>query len=293
MNKLKVNPMLKKEILVSVRSIKLTVLMLIFNIILAAIGLLIFSSVLETVRWSGRLDYSSTVSLYITLLVIEFILLAFIVPAITAGTISGERERQTLDILLSTSLSPSRIISGKLMSSIISVILLIISSMPVISLIFIFGGVSGGDILTSVLFLIFITVYAGAIGIACSARFKKTTTATVAAYGSVLFLGIGTLFLVGILCVTASIRYPYESNIGLFSLILLLNPAVSLMNLILKQVGSASDFSSGLQEIGVPGFMSDHWLIISTIVQILFILLLLIWSVKRLNPVKKKGRGNH
>lgn len=288
--KIRVNPMLKKELLVGVRGIRLTVLMLIFNAVLALIGLAVFYTILQEARWSGSTSYSTIIVLYITLSVIQFLLIAFIVPAMTASSISGERERQTLDILLSSSLTPAGIIIGKLTSSILSVILLILSSIPVMSLIFIFGGVSVGDIISIELFFIYITIFAGSIGIACSTRFQKTTSATIASYGIILFLGIGTIFIVGI---ASMIRYgtgSYSSDPGIVSLLLLFNPLFSLVSLLFQQVGSRGDIFTFFLDAGVPGFVGKNWFLISILSQLLVIVLLLYGSIRRLNPLKRKGR---
>ncbi len=58
-----------------------------------------------------------------------------------AGSIAGERERQTLDMLLATKMKPWSIVLGKLESSLSSVLMLAVSSLPVLSIVFIFGGV--------------------------------------------------------------------------------------------------------------------------------------------------------
>lgn len=288
--KIRINPMMKKELLVSVRGIRLTVLMLIFNTVLALIGLAVFYTILQEAQWSGDIGYATIIVLYITLSVIQFILIAFIVPAITASAISGERERQTLDILLSSSLTPAGIIMGKLSSSILSIVLLIVSSIPVMSLIFIFGGVSIGNILSMELFLIYITIFAGSIGIACSTRFKKTTSATIASYGLILFLGAGTLLIAG---VASIIRYSwgsYSSSPGIIGLLLLFNPGFSLVSLLFKQVGSRAETLNFFIGVGTPSFINSHWFLISMLAQILLIVLLLLGSIRRLNPLKRRGK---
>ena len=56
---------------------------------------------------------------------IEFILLMFIVPAVTASSISGERERQTLELMLTTQMTAFQVVIGKLMSALSTLLLLI------------------------------------------------------------------------------------------------------------------------------------------------------------------------
>jgi len=285
---MKINPMLKKEIMVSVRGIRLTVIMLIFNIVLALIGLVVFYSILENAKWSGSIDYSATISLYCMLVVFQVILLIFIVPALTAGSISGERERQTLDILLSSSLSPGKIIFGKLSSSLLSVLLLIFSSLPVMSLVFIFGGVEIADVVVNILFLMYIAFLAGSIGISCSARFRKTGTATAMSYGVLLLIGLGTIL------ATVLLMIMYEwTNTGewarlLAALVLLVNPGTTLMEIIGNQI-TGEYFMQELfySSSGLLYFVTSNWIPASIITQILMVTLILRSAVRRVNPLSK------
>ncbi|MCK9910255.1 ABC transporter permease subunit, partial [Microbacteriaceae bacterium K1510] len=61
---------------------------------------------------------------------LQYGLLCFIAPALSAGAISGERERQTLHVLLTTQLTPQRIVLSKLMTSLAFIFLLFIASLP-------------------------------------------------------------------------------------------------------------------------------------------------------------------
>ncbi|MCL1964388.1 MAG: ABC transporter permease, partial [Firmicutes bacterium] len=49
---------------------------------------------------------------YIYLSVMQFFLIILVAPALTAGAIAGERERQTLDLLLCTRVGAIRIVTG-------------------------------------------------------------------------------------------------------------------------------------------------------------------------------------
>ncbi len=83
-------------------------------------------------------------------------MLIFIMPALTAGSISGERERQTLDILLTTTMKPSEIIWGKLLSSFSTMFLMVVSSFPLLAVSFVYGGIMIHDVL--LLLLVYLTV---------------------------------------------------------------------------------------------------------------------------------------
>lgn len=126
------------------------------------------------------------IQMFAVLATLQFVLINFVVPALTAGTISGERERQTLDILLTTKLTPFKIILGKITASLSFVLILIIASLPLFSLVFLMGGVSPTDILRMLAIYIFIALYFGSMGIFYSTLIKKSQMATVLTYLTML-----------------------------------------------------------------------------------------------------------
>ena len=73
-------------------------------------------SVAEQVRTTAEIQYSQFLDLYTFVSSIEFIMLLFIMPALTASSISGERERQTLELMLTTTMEPRDMVLGKLAS---------------------------------------------------------------------------------------------------------------------------------------------------------------------------------
>ena len=70
--------------------------------------------------------------------VLQLALIVFITPGLTAGVISSERERQTLNMLLTTTQSSTSIIIGKLVSSVAYLLLLMIASLPLYSIVFLY-----------------------------------------------------------------------------------------------------------------------------------------------------------
>ncbi|NLK97158.1 ABC transporter permease [Defluviitalea saccharophila] len=187
-----INPVLRRELKTKLRSWKAPTLLIVYLVILASFGGLIMA-INEFDSYTSGFDPRSALTIYSLLAGCQLGLIILLVPALTSGTISGERERQTLDLLLVTKLSPFSIIIGKLMASISQIILLIIASMPIFSIIFIFGGVSLANILLLFLFFIATAIMVGSVGIFCSTFFKKTTTATVISYLFILNLCIGTI----------------------------------------------------------------------------------------------------
>ena len=134
------------ELMVSSRSIRTAMILFAFNGILALAALFNMYSVIAQVKISAEIQYSRFLDLYLFIAGIEFLLLMFIMPAITSSSISGERERQTLDLMLTTMMTPGQIVLGKLFSAFQTMALLIVSSLPIISMVFVYGGVSLKDL---------------------------------------------------------------------------------------------------------------------------------------------------
>ena len=91
---------------------------------------------------------------YLFLLAAQFGLLILIAPAMTSASIAGERERQTMELLLVTNTGSFRIVLGKALESFAVLALLIISGLPVMSLCLLTGGITLVQILTSELVLV-------------------------------------------------------------------------------------------------------------------------------------------
>ncbi len=126
------------------------------------------------------------------LLLVETLLVLVLAPAFTTGAISLEREKQTIDLLVTTPLSTLGMVIGKLFSALSYVFLLIIASIPFASLVFVFGGVGPEDLIRAYAFLFALAFGMGALGLFISALVKRTQTATVATFVIVLLLTFGT-----------------------------------------------------------------------------------------------------
>jgi len=132
--------------------------------------------------------------LFAGLAFLELMVISAIVPAVTAGSISGEKEQQTYEMLVTTPLHPARILWGKLISALSYIFILIFSAVPLASLVFIFGGVAVRDILKAIIILGVVTIMFGVIGLFFSALLGRTARATAVTYIIVLLLLFGPLF---------------------------------------------------------------------------------------------------
>ena len=142
---MRVNPVLRNESKIAVRSIKFT-LMIFAYIAALSIAVMIYYTSLNSRIFSSGLDLESSVIFYVVMAIGQALLLLFIVPALSSTAICSEREKQTLDILLSSKLTPLQIILGKVSASSLRVIVLIISTMPLYAIGALIGGILLGVI---------------------------------------------------------------------------------------------------------------------------------------------------
>lgn len=122
---------------------------------------------------------------------VQAIMVLFIGPAATAGAISGEKERQTYDILRTTLLSAEEFVSGKLLSALSYVFLLVIASIPLQSIAFLLGGIALSEIIITQLLIIVSAVAYSLLGLFASSLLRSTLAASVATYGTAIFFTIG------------------------------------------------------------------------------------------------------
>jgi ABC-2 type transport system permease protein len=133
-------------------------------------------------------------AVFTTLLFLQVLLVVFLAPAATTGAISLEREKQTLDLLTATPVSTLGIVLGKLASSLAFVVVLILASIPLTAVVFVFGGVAPEDILRGYLVLLVTAIGFGSLGIFFSSITRRTQSATFLTYLAVLGLTVGTGF---------------------------------------------------------------------------------------------------
>lgn len=116
---------------------------------------------------------------------VEVLLVAVIGPALMADSVTGEVERQTWDLLKATPLSGASIMLGKMSAALGYVLLLALCALPVMSLGFIFGGVSLTNVLRAQGSMLTAGVLFLAIGGFWSSMVRRTSRAAILGYATV------------------------------------------------------------------------------------------------------------
>ncbi len=289
-----INPVYRQESRVSARSFKLPLIVLIFNCVLAGVALLDMYSMITQVRLTAELQYSSFLGLYVFAATAEFVLLLFFIPGLTAGSISGERERQTLDLMMTTRLTAADIVFGKLASALSTIFLLIVSSFPILGLVFIYGGVTAADVGLLLLCYVVTALLVGSIGVFCSAVSRRTTMATVSAYGLVTVLVIGTIAVNYIADGFAEMMAAAGNPAADRAIYLLLcNPAAMFQSVIVRQMGEGFGLSvlfSRIARTGENGLADTYWWVRCAAVQLALSALFLWGAVRSLGTRGRRSR---
>ncbi len=186
------NPVLQRELLVNLRTGRAFLLLAIYQILLAAVVLLAWPS-------DQRLDLTtsppSARRLVDLFFLGQYVIASLMAPSFAAGAITGEKERATYEMLLASPLKPAAIVIGKMIASLTHLGMLIIASLPIIVLCLPLGGVSLYEVLAAYLGLIISVILFGAIGVACSSYFSRTSASLVVSYLIILpLVMLGVLF---------------------------------------------------------------------------------------------------
>ena len=126
----------------------------------------------------------------------------FLVPGFTAGSIVGERQRQTLMPVQISLMRPSSIVLGKLGASVIFTLLLVVATMPLLTVAHLIGGITFTEIVKGLSMVMFTTLCIASASLLFSAIMKSSRTATVMSYFTVLalcFVVLATMFTIFLL----------------------------------------------------------------------------------------------
>jgi ABC-2 type transport system permease protein len=143
-------------------------------------------------RQAGKAVFAAVVG-------VEGFLVLFIGPALTASSITGEKERQTYDLLRTTLLPARSLVRGKLLSALSYLILLVIASIPLQSIAFLLGGVSPIEVVLSQLLVVVTAVAYAQLGLFFSTYMRSTLVASITTFAVALVLTVGTPLVVAII----------------------------------------------------------------------------------------------
>ncbi len=193
------------------------------------------------------------------LISIMLILLFFLVPGLTAGTISGERERQTLTTLQLTLLAPRSIIWGKVQAAVVYLSLMIVAALPLFAVAYQLGGVSLTAALKGIGAVLVVGLLLATMVTSLSSFAKRVQTATLLGYGFSALLAIASFIGFGVASIIDGTRGPDDSNPP--AVILTPNPLVFVADVTAgENVRIGSTPLRGIRQVIVDAYnRNDSW----------------------------------
>ena len=118
---------------------------------------------------------------------LQLTILLFSAALLAASAVAQEKDRRTLDLLLLTNLTNTELVLGKLLASLLNILLMVGAALPLFLLAMLFGGVSGEQIARVFAVTVASTLAAGSLG-STLALWRDKTFQTIALTGLVLVL---------------------------------------------------------------------------------------------------------
>ncbi|MFN5061075.1 MAG: ABC transporter permease [Chloroflexota bacterium] len=183
-----INPILLRELRGRMRTARSFWLLSGFLVMVAGAALLIYTSTYSESPGQFGGDSDIGRSVFLMLMVTTMVALSFVAPVLAAGSIAGERERQTFDLLLTTQLPMRQIVFGKIIASLSYCLLLLAAITPLMGIVFLIGSVDLAQLVIMLLVVFSNIVLLTCIGVYWSARATTPLSATGMTLASVLFI---------------------------------------------------------------------------------------------------------
>jgi ABC-type transport system involved in multi-copper enzyme maturation permease subunit len=288
------NPLLTKELRGRMRGWRAIAVLTVYLLVLAGFTWLVYALIALNSNGNDVSNAQLGKVLLGTVVGFQLFFVTLLAPAFTAGIITGEREKQTYDLLMTTLLRPRSIILGKMGAALAWLLLLVLAVVPLSSLAFILGGVAPEEVILSLVVILAAAFWYGAIGLFWSSVVKSTIVAVVLALLTNAFLLVlaPIIYFIAIAFITFSgngtppaiLRSP--PVLYLNELILSCHPAYALGRSEGYLVEGKSLFFPTVTLNGFDVWMIHPWLFF-TLVSLVFGTVLVLLAIRNLPPVRR------
>ncbi len=291
------NPMVTKELRGRMRGARAFIVLTVYLLLMSGFVTLIYLLYVGTLALTGPSQGGEIGRvLFRSIVGVELFLVTFIAPAFAAGAISGERERQTYELLRTTLLPARALVGGKLFATLSYIFLLLLAAIPLQSIAFLFGGVSEAEVILAFIILLCTSLLLGTVGVFFSATTRRTLSASVLSYAfamlTIVVLPLGLLILTPVLgglittygpTLSGTVEAAIYYGVGL---LIASNPMATLFGtlLLLSDRQVAGGFDITLQNGGVIHLVSP-W--IPFVIFTLVVSAVLLWlAVRRVDRIE-------
>jgi ABC-2 type transport system permease protein len=187
------NPVTIKELRSRMRGRRAFLLMTSYLLLMGGLIFIVYLAyVASTGNNFGPSNRQAGKAVFAAVLLVQVILVLFIGPTFTSAAIVGEKERQTYDLLRTTLLPARSLVTGKLLSSLSYIYLLIIVSIPLQGIAFLLGGISPIELFLSQLLILVTAITFALIGLYISTVLRSTLTASLTTFALAFTFTFGT-----------------------------------------------------------------------------------------------------
>jgi ABC-type transport system involved in multi-copper enzyme maturation permease subunit len=117
---------------------------------------------------------------------LQFGLILIFLPASASGALTIEKERDSLALLLLTTMPPWSILVQKYLSRLMPMLSFLLLAFPLLAVAYSYGGVATGELVSAIVLLLLFAAQVCAVAIMCSAYCRTTPEALILTYGVLL-----------------------------------------------------------------------------------------------------------
>jgi ABC-type transport system involved in multi-copper enzyme maturation permease subunit len=172
------NPVLIREFRSRIRGIKGFLIMGGYALVMVAVMLIAYYFMWQNSSGQSLVSSKLGQSLFVAVAWAQVVLLTILAPSLTAGSLSQEIEKKTVEMLVLTRLSAGKIVLGKQLSGFLFAMMLLISSLPVSGICLMLGGISPAEIAITYVLLMGWAYLLTCVSVFCSSLNTKTANAS-------------------------------------------------------------------------------------------------------------------
>jgi ABC-2 type transport system permease protein len=217
-------------------------------------------------------------NIIMTIVLFQFFSAQVIAIILLSNSISDEIYHRTLGVLMTTPINSLQIVTGKLFSKLLQIIILLAISLPILAIVRVFGGVSWSYIFSSLCITLAAAIFAGSVSLAFSI---KNTHTYVVIIKSFFILGVLYVFIPLLMAAIFGKQWLYVlvygnpiSDYPLLIAVLHFNP-----------LGMISLNTAMMTSPFVVGFLPFHSWFVHCIIMLILSVIILAFAVKVVRKV--------
>ena len=199
----------------------LLICLVVQNTILSLIILIFANNIISNGKSSGELDYFMIQNFYTLAIFSLFLIICFYAPILLSNTLNGLYKKNIIEHFLSVKISISEIVYAVYFRGLYTLIILLISALPIVSISFYFGGFGLIKLLKLLVILICFAIFSSTLCLFISTTIFDVNASIIVAYIFTSIFGILHLISLNVLLNSRIILVIYVIFDIILSLILL------------------------------------------------------------------------